>query len=332
MKKIKHYFASANTGENFVCHFDQINTEKNPFLYIIKGGPGTGKSSMMKKVGKHFENAGYEIEYYHCSSDPSSLDGVRLKKFNIAIIDGTAPHTFDADIPCVTGKIVNVGEFISSDIKNKEEKIVKLLKNKKICFGIVYDYLKSAKNIFEVNKHIQKMESKKDFNKQAGQIIENLKIENQNKHHSEKTLFRNIVFGNYIVNFDIDNEYSNVYSLESNEYESNEVLKKIREKLISFGYNFTTFKNPICPSDIDSLYIENTDTLIRVSSTKISNISIKSNNKLIKELLKKTGQYLNKAIKNHKNVEKYYISAVNFEKLDEITISLIKEIEKRVLK
>ena len=43
---------------------------------IIKGGPGVGKSTLMKKAGVHYEEEGMEVHYYHCSGDPDSVDAV----------------------------------------------------------------------------------------------------------------------------------------------------------------------------------------------------------------------------------------------------------------
>ena len=93
---VKHYLASSNTGKKFVCKFDNIlDHSKNEFLYIIKGGSGTGKSTLMKRVGRYFEELKEDVEYFYCSSDSNSLDGVRVKNRNIAIVDGTAPHIME---------------------------------------------------------------------------------------------------------------------------------------------------------------------------------------------------------------------------------------------
>ena len=77
--KTHKYLASANTSLGFKNCFNSINTTKNAFTYILKGGPGTGKSTLMKKIGKYFEDKGLFVEYFYCSSDANSLDGVRIK-------------------------------------------------------------------------------------------------------------------------------------------------------------------------------------------------------------------------------------------------------------
>ena len=44
------YFAAANSGEGFVSYFGEVFGEQNfEHVYIIKGGPGTGKSYLLKE-------------------------------------------------------------------------------------------------------------------------------------------------------------------------------------------------------------------------------------------------------------------------------------------
>ena len=45
------YFAAANSYKGFKSYFDRIFApEQFDRIYIIKGGPGTGKSSIMKNI------------------------------------------------------------------------------------------------------------------------------------------------------------------------------------------------------------------------------------------------------------------------------------------
>ncbi|MBQ8793259.1 MAG: hypothetical protein IJZ63_00755 [Clostridia bacterium] len=45
------YFLAANSAEGFVSHFgDNYDYADGWRAYIIKGGPGTGKSSFMKYI------------------------------------------------------------------------------------------------------------------------------------------------------------------------------------------------------------------------------------------------------------------------------------------
>ena len=87
------YFLGANAPAGFYSLYDQlICPEQARAVYILKGGPGCGKSTLMGRVAAALEEAGEPVEYIHCSGDPHSLDGVVFPKLGAAIVDGTAPH------------------------------------------------------------------------------------------------------------------------------------------------------------------------------------------------------------------------------------------------
>ena len=83
----KHYFLSANTNEGFCNYFDFATSRaRDGYVYILKGGSGTGKSTLMKNVGKFFGGLGESIEFFHCSSlnfRISSTMSERYLKFSL---------------------------------------------------------------------------------------------------------------------------------------------------------------------------------------------------------------------------------------------------------
>ena len=80
-------------------------------IFTIKGGPGTGKSSFMKKLVNISIIRVTDIEYHHCSSDNNSIDGVLIKQLNVALFDGTAPHIIDPINPGIIDEIIHLGDF-----------------------------------------------------------------------------------------------------------------------------------------------------------------------------------------------------------------------------
>ncbi|GHH98006.1 PRK06851 family protein [Neobacillus kokaensis] len=107
--KVKNYFAGGNTAKGFHNLFDS-NLQGLNRLFILKGGPGTGKSSLMKKVGQKWVEKGYDIEYLHCSSDNKSIDGVIIPALKAGIVDGTAPHVIEPKAPGAVEEYINLGE------------------------------------------------------------------------------------------------------------------------------------------------------------------------------------------------------------------------------
>ena len=141
----KAYFAAANSGKGFVSWFDKIFFSENiKRRFIIKGGPGTGKSSFMRKIARAGEQMGMSVEYYYCSSDTSSLDGVVLDG-KIAVLDGTAPHSYDTVYAGIRDEILNLGQFWDAQRLSKHtDDILRLDAQKKAAYKRAYGYLSSA--------------------------------------------------------------------------------------------------------------------------------------------------------------------------------------------
>ena len=87
-----HFFLGANSGEGFYSLYDQMLGGRFDDLMILKGGPGCGKSTFMRRMGAAAEQRGERVVYINCSGDPDSLDGVIFLDRNAAIVDGTSPH------------------------------------------------------------------------------------------------------------------------------------------------------------------------------------------------------------------------------------------------
>ena len=143
------FFASANTVSGFRSYFGEIfNPEQLQKIYIIKGGSGTGKSGMMKKIGAAAKKAGLTVDTFLCSSDPDSLDGVLIREKKIAILDGTFPHTTDPKYPGVVEELVNTGAFWDEEIlAAHREEIISLIRDKGSCYKKATQFLKAVGEI-----------------------------------------------------------------------------------------------------------------------------------------------------------------------------------------
>ena len=74
--KHTHFFLGANSAEGFYGLYDQLLDARLYDLIILKGTPGCGKSTFMRRAAAALEERGLETVYIHCSGDPDSLDGV----------------------------------------------------------------------------------------------------------------------------------------------------------------------------------------------------------------------------------------------------------------
>lgn len=140
------FFLGANTPNGFYSLFDELyEPEDGWHLYIIKGGPGTGKSTLMKHVAAECDKRGLYCERIYCSSDPSSLDAVIIPHKKISICDGTPPHTVEPRFPGISETFVDLGRC--RDDKKLRENAAKIIaltlensREHKKCIG----FLKAA--------------------------------------------------------------------------------------------------------------------------------------------------------------------------------------------
>lgn len=176
----KHRFLGAATAIGAVDFVPNL-TEGLPKRYFIKGRPGSGKSTMLKKIASEGEKRGFDIEMYHCGFDPYSIDMVIVRELGITIFDSTAPHEYfpsreGDEIIDVYGTIIEVGtdeifadkiELISGKYKEKMKEATSYLASGKalrdelkgiyteaVDFSIV-DSLKE-----KINEEIGKIDSK----------------------------------------------------------------------------------------------------------------------------------------------------------------------------
>jgi hypothetical protein len=90
---IRHRFFGGSTPEGPVDYVENI-TGNTATRYFIKGRPGSGKSTMLKKILKSAQNRGMDTEVYHCGFDPDSLDMLLFPELRLCIFDSTSPHEY----------------------------------------------------------------------------------------------------------------------------------------------------------------------------------------------------------------------------------------------
>lgn len=147
--KSRDIFLGGNTGEGFFSFYGELVTEETKHLYLLKGGPGTGKSTFIRETGEAIRQLGFPVEFIHCSSDNNSLDGVVFPSLAIAIIDGTAPHTVDPRYPGAVDEILNFGAYWDKTKLKKEKKaIIELTRTGSLCFSNAYTYLRAAAALY----------------------------------------------------------------------------------------------------------------------------------------------------------------------------------------
>ena len=127
------YFAASNSRGGFYSYYEHCFRGRVDRLYCIKGGPGTGKSTLMREIMREGERRGYRAEAYYCSSDADSLDGVLLfgRTDSIGLLDATSPHAFEPRVPGARENIIDLGRFWNEQALTAEYPRIETLNRQK---------------------------------------------------------------------------------------------------------------------------------------------------------------------------------------------------------
>lgn len=146
MEKVR-YFLGANSPTGFCGCFRQAY-QNDWHVWLLKGGPGTGKSTLLHRVA---EAVGGEWEYVHCSSDPKSLDAVLSTERRVMVADATAPHTMDAVYPGCVEHILDLGQgFDLLSLRSEREEVIALTAQNAACHRYAVHYLGAAAELVRI--------------------------------------------------------------------------------------------------------------------------------------------------------------------------------------
>lgn len=120
------YFLGALSPSGFFGWFHYAAKEPTSPPFLLKAGPGCGKSTFMRRLAEASPGSG-TLERLHCSSDPESLDGIRLSSPDFLILDATAPHIVNCTYPGVSERVVSLYDTLDySVLKPCREEILAL--------------------------------------------------------------------------------------------------------------------------------------------------------------------------------------------------------------
>ena len=149
MARVTNFFVGANSAEGFRNLFSQlVDVEDTYDLMVLKGGPGVGKNTFMREIGRTMEQTGTPVEYLWCSGDPDSLDGVVLPEIRCAVVDGTSPHVVEPRYPAAVDRYVDLGRFYDlTAAKAAAEEVKAHTHTYQGAYARAYHSLKAARQV-----------------------------------------------------------------------------------------------------------------------------------------------------------------------------------------
>ena len=257
-----NYFAASNSSEGFKCYYQEI-FERADKLYIITGGPGTGKSSLMRRIAGQYEKEEARIERYFCSSDPSSLDGVLIfgKDRTVGVVDGTAPHIFEPTLPGARDEIVNLGQFWNASLlRGQKNEIIALTNKKSAAYKRAYDYLRSCGNLRAViDLLLRYAVDQGKLDAAASRLIRTLDL-SDGKPSVVPSLLRAVAMTGKHCLDSYEKNASQIFYVSSFYGVGQTVLDSIRNQLLTKQASLRFSYDPVNPKHLDGIYIEDTKT------------------------------------------------------------------------
>ena len=352
---VKNVFPGANTYKGFHSFYDYIMSQKDAGrIFCMKGGPGVGKSTFMKKVAQDFIDRGYDVELHHCSSDNNSLDGVVIVEPRIVILDGTAPHIVDPKNPGAVDEVVNLGDFWNEEgFKEERETIINCNNDIRKFFFSAYHYLASAK---EMQDDIENMTEEALDQVAYTKVLLDLKTEllkgygHTELHASIRHLFDSAVTPDGIIDYVdtiIPEDYCCYYLKGEFIKQKSEVLSILAKEYVNLGYDVELYHQPLNPERLQTLVVKKLKVALTVHSKMepvaktIDFEKLLDSEKLAKraEIIEKDKEFYGlllaegvkriKAAKTrHDELEKSYIPQMNFEALTAYRDKFIERVKK----
>ncbi len=345
------YFLGGTSPDGFKTRFGDTIFDTDYRTYIIKGGPGTGKSSLMKRISATFPDA--EKELYYCSSDPDSLDAIVFIKSRTVFVDGTSPHTFEPEYPGAVQQLVDLGSCWNAKMlqKNKPE-IISKTADYLHYHGICRRYVTALSSVAEDTAQIGKLaldEDKLDgFTERLAKKIlpkkqafdENIIMYRQLSALTPKGYITNIPYG-----------YT-VYLLNDNLYYGSELfLRKFTDIAMLKGYDVCVsqitilggnkFEHIFIPELKIAIMTASPVNCLNIPEKQVINfrrfydkniirqrkMRIRFNEGAVREFRDEAVNALVNAKSEHDKLEAYYIKCIDFDKVNSIAEKLENELQ-----
>ena len=332
------YYLGSNTHKGFYGLYEEAIAPLDR-VFLLKGGPGTGKSSLMKKVMKEGLNRGYSVECWHCSGDPNSLDGVLLKDLGVAVIDATAPHAVEPKIPVAKEVIINLLDCVRRDkIKDHRTHLEKLANDKKECFVRAYEHLKCGFGYFtQINRLLTDKVDMGEIDLVAREYA--LKIAGENggdgkvkKKSADRRFFRAIT-PEGVVSFDDAMKDKKVIAVKGEDV----LIDRFVTTLVDSVGADTLFLNPYDADFVEGCVVGDV-AVVRECDGPDCTVDLtdfekkadlyalsRARAKLDEEIEEGVGN-ISKARSVHMGIERFYVGAMDFDLADKLTDRVLKDI------
>ncbi len=351
-----NFFLGAVSPQGFVSRYAQCyNIDEDGYIYILKGGPGLGKTDFIKKLIALLSEYDDNIEIIHSSLNPDCYDGVIFHSLRAAVVDGTSPHVLEPRYYDAFETILPLGECCNKDIlRESRDEILSLTDKSTQLLERSVRFIAAAGSL--LNDTYRLSLTCTDESKVTSFVERTLQKEVKTRKPypgKERCRFLSAVTPNGVVRFDKTVSFycDKVYIFDDDfGAASNIAMHKLREGILERGCEIISCCCPISPFEkLEHLMVpelrlgfvtanrwhpfdfENGRTIHARRFTDLEKLSVRKqrisfNRRATQELTDAAASVLQQAKETDTELEKLYRAATDFEKVDEYMKTAVKGI------
>ena len=257
--KNTHFFLGANSAEGFYGLYDQLLDVRLYDLLILKGGPGCGKSTFMRRAAAAMEERGLETVYIHCSGDPDSLDGVIFPAIGTAIVDGTAPHVLEPRYVGAHERYVDLSPcYDLAAAKETASGLTALTDAYRASYREAYHVLRALGGVDEERRALvrARFDGEKLLRRAAGIAAREFRGRGEARGRSAEVFLGGLTCQGRLCRFDsVDALCPRVYELCDSYGLAAPMLRALREAALDAGEDVLACRDPLRPAELEHLLI-----------------------------------------------------------------------------
>ena len=263
----RQFFLGANTGAGFVSLYPAFAAaERESFFWYIKGGPGNGKSTLMRRAAERAESAGLAVESILCSGDPDSLDGIYIPEKKLGYVDATSPHVQKPAVPGVSGKYLDLSAFYRPVPPETAAALAGFFPSYRKEYAHAYDLLHAAMLVSPGGiPGIVTAETKERVQKRAEAFAEKAVHRSDTEYEKRRFLSAYTCRGAVLLS-ETAASFGRVYTLDNELGLADDFLQAVLERARSAGAARIVCPDPVDPEKLTALILpEDGLSLVAVS-------------------------------------------------------------------
>ena len=273
MKKTAHIFLGANSAQGFYSLYDQLLSGRFDDLLILKGGPGCGKSSFMRRVAEAVSAAGHTPICVHCSGDPDSLDGVIFPALRAALVDGTPPHALEPSYAVACERYVDLTGFYDVErAKEKRAELMALTDAYRAHYRDAYHILRAVDEVGAERRAnlYAHMDFAKLDRRMRSVAARELKGKRSERGGADDVFLGGVTHRGDVCRFDtVEALCPRVYELRDSAGLANGVLQTLRAAAVEGGERVLVCRDPDRPAEVQHLLLPERGVAFITSNERI---------------------------------------------------------------